>query len=337
MDASFNVAPYIAFALTLICIWYLYEVMKSKYLIYITSHIYDGPDSKEQGVAEGFQDSTSNESKDFYTWITNPQDIYDDFYVHIYDELLGQTKRTMAKVDLCINIWNSQDPISTWSVLDAGSGTGVAACYFAKKGAGNVIAIDHSTSMMTYAQNETTKKLELSDKEKGNRRWRQESLINPSACSAGEATHLIMFYFTFYYMNNQEECLRHLNFWSKPGAKLALEVVNKYKFDPILEAASPFLGFSIQKYSEERVRKSRVTFDKFEYDAEFMLTGDKGDFYETFRFKNNHVRRQKHIFHMPEIKKIVKIAETAGWNYKGYQDLNPLGFEYGYLLFFEKN
>ena len=318
---------YIAFAVTIVCIWYFVEVVKAKYNIYKVSHI-----------QEGFEDSLEKpEDHSLYTWIDQPQNIYDDFYVGIYDELLGQTSRTMAKVELCIDIWKSKEPISTWTVLDAGCGTGVAACYFAKKGAGNVIAMDYSTSMITYGQKETSKKLDLTDKEKASIRWRQESLINPSACSAAEATHIIVFYFTFYYMKNQEEFLRHLNFWSKPGGKLVLEVVNKYKFDPILEAASPFVGFSLQKYSKERVRKSKVNFDKFDYDAEFMLTGDKGEFYETFRFKSKQVRRQKHIFVMPEIKKIVKMAETAGWNYKGYQDLNPLGFEYGYLLFLEKN
>ena len=321
---------YIAFAVIILCIWYFVEVVKAKYNIYKVSHIQEGFEGTSNTLEK-------HEDNSLYTWIDQPQNIYDDFYVGIYDELLGQTSRTISKVELCIDIWKSKDPISTWTVLDAGCGTGVAACYFAKKGAGNVIAMDYSTSMITYAQKETPKKMELTDKEKANIRWRQESLINPSACAAAEATHIIVFYFTFYYMKNQEEFLRHLNFWSKPGAKLVLEVVNKYKFDPILEAASPFIGFSLQKYSQERIRKSKVTFDKFDYEAEFMLTDDKGEFYETFRFKTKQVRRQKHIFNMPEIKKIVKMAEIAGWNYKGYQDLNPLGFEYGYLLFLEKN
>ena len=329
MDGSVNVLSYIAFAVIIICIWYFTEVMKAKYNMYKVK-------------PEGFEDTKTPENVEdpsSYTWINKLENIYDEFYVDIYDELLGQSQRTQAKVDLCINIWKSKEPISTWSVLDAGCGTGIAACYFAKKGAGNVIALDNSTFMITYAQHETPKKLQLTDKELGNIRWRQDSVINPSACSAAEATHLVVFYFTFYYIQNQEEFLRHLNFWSKPGAKLALEVVNKYKFDPILETASPFIGFSLQKYSKERIRKSSIAFDTFDYQAEFVLSGDKGEFYETFRFKKKKekVRRQKHNLFMPEIKKIVKMAETAGWNYKGYQDLNPLGFEYGYVLFLEKN
>ena len=360
MDGRLNILSYIAVSITILCVWYFFEVSKAKYQIYKISNLNENEDfmdfeKKEEGKedskegskegkeeakeeakeesSEGSQGSQGSES----TWFDKSLTIYDEFYANIYDELTGQTQRTKTKVELCINIWNSQDPISTWSILDAGCGTGVASCYLAKKGAGNIIALDHSAPMISYAQKETTKKLELTDKEIANIRWRQDSLINSRACAAGEVTHIVVFYFTFYYMKDQEEFLRHLNFWSKPGAKLALEVVNKYKFDPILESASPFVGFSLQKYSKERIRKSKVTFDKFDYEAEFMLSGDKGEFYETFRFKNKHVRRQKHIFNMPEIKKIVKMAELAGWNYKGYQDLNPIGFEYGYLLFLEKN
>ena len=180
--------------------------------------------------------------------------------------------------------------------------------------------------------------MKLSEQEQQRIRWRQDSLINPSACAAGEFTHIVVFYFTFYYLKNQEEFFRHLAFWAKPGAKLALEVVNRYKFDPVLESASPFLGFSIQKYSEHRVRKSHVTFNKFDYEGEFQLTGDKGEFYETFRFKEGgKTRRQKHEFKMPEIKEIVEIGKRAGWTYNGYQDLNPLGFEYAYILSFTKS
>jgi NRAMP (natural resistance-associated macrophage protein)-like metal ion transporter len=120
------------------------------------------------------------------------------------------------------------------------------------------------------------------------------------------------------------------------GGCFVVQVVNREKFDPILESASPFLGFSVQKYSKERIRKSKVVFDKFDYEAEFILSDPKAEFYETFRFKNGHVRRQKHEFGMPNIEAIVQMGKRAGWKYVGYQDLNPLGFEYGYLLLFEK-
>ena len=133
-----------------------------------------------------------------------------------------------------------------------------------------------------------------------------------------------------------ETFFRNCLLWTQQNGTMFIEVVNKYKFDPILESASPFVAFSVQKYSKERIMKSKVTFDKFEYDAEFVLTDPKAEFYETFRFKNGHVRRQKHMFTMPTIEKIIEMAKMAGWKYVGYQDMNGIGFEYSYLLTFSK-
>lgn len=288
-------------------------------------------------TTEGFTDGSSVKDTTVYTWITDPQLIYDEFYAGVYDQLSQQHDRNKAKVGLLTNLWkkDGSDP-KEWSVLDAGCGTGHATVGFAKMGVGRVIGLDMSPAMMRQAE-QTLANEKLPDNQSQVIRWRQDNLINPSACAAGEFTHVVCFYFSLYYVQDQEEFFRHMNLWMKPGGKLAVEVVNKYKFDPVLESASPFLGFSVQKYSKERVMKSSVTFDKFEYQSEFSLTGDpKAEFYETFRFKNGHVRRQKHTFLMPTIEQIVQMGKRAGWKYVGYQDLNPIGFEYAYILMFEK-
>ena len=295
-------------------------------------------------IEEGFEGSIDEKGKEvkdieLYTWITNTQEIYDNFYAGVYDQISGQAERTQAKCKLLTSIWREDkgmpDP-AEWSLLDAGCGTGHALVAFAEQNVGRLIGLDNSPAMIKYAETKVIPSSKLTPEQKQKIQFRQDSIINPSACSAGEFTHIVCLYFTFYYLKDQEEFFRMMNFWTKPGAKLAVEVVNKYKFDPILEPASPFLGFSLQKYSKERLRKSKITFDKFDYEAEFVLTDPKAEFYETFRFKNNYVRRQKHEFIMPNTENVVAMAKRAGWNYVGYQDLNPLGFEYGYLLCFEK-
>jgi SAM-dependent methyltransferase len=295
----------------------------------------------KSNVTEGFDGSIDERKKDreLYTYITDPQEIYDDFYAGVYDQITGQAVRTKAKCLLLAGIWKDSKLFGNqdqWSVLDAGCGTGLAAMAFAEQGVGRIVGLDYSPAMIKYAETKGLENSKLSDEQKQKILWRTDNIINPSACSAGEFTHVVCFYFTFYYLKDQDEFFRMMNFWTKPGGKLAVEVVNKHKFDPILEPASPFVGFSIQKYSRERVRKSKITFDKFDYEAEFELTDPKAEFYETFRFKNNHVRRQKHELLMPNIAKVVAMGKRAGWNYVGFQDLNPLGFEYGYILIFEK-
>jgi len=314
----------LVFLVVLACVNYLTVVVMDKVKSY-------------ESPKEGFEDKETQDMS-VYTWITDPSAIYDEFYAGVYDQLTNQISRTKAKVVLLNTLWNKSSfgGPEKWSVLDAGCGTGWAAATFAKMNAGRVVGLDFSPAMLQYAETKVQPQFKLSDKQSSALRWRKDTLINPSACAAGEFTHIVCFYFTFYYLPNPEEFFRMCNLWIRPGGSLIVEVVNKYKFDPILESASPWLGFSIQKYSTERIKQSKVAFDKFEYEARFELTDPKGEFYETFRFKNNHVRRQKHVFQMPKIEEIVAMGKRAGWKYRGYQDMNALGFEYGYLLEFVK-
>jgi SAM-dependent methyltransferase len=317
------------FILVVLCINYLIHVAFNRL------SVLSSPD-----LAEGFEGAAPKDEKTdpLYSWMSDPQAYYDDFYADVYDQLSQQQQRSQAKVAIIQTNWKKDgtDP-KTWSVLDAGCGTGHAALAFAKLGVGKIIGLDYSPAMIRYAQNKAQPAAKLTPEQAETIRWRVDSLINPSSSAAGEFSHIYCFYFTLYYLENKEEFFRHCNLWTKPGGKLVVEVVNKHKFDPLLESASPFVGFSLQKYSEERLRKSRVAFDKFDYEGEFALTADpKAEFYETFRFKNGSVRRQKHIFLMPNIADIVEMGKRAGWKYTGFQDLNPIGFEYGYLLFFEK-
>jgi ubiquinone/menaquinone biosynthesis C-methylase UbiE len=320
----------IVFVVVLVCINYATAVVQDRLRL-----------SKYRMSYEGFQDTTEDpKSEGLYTWSTDPKAIYDSFYAGVYDQLTQQAERTQAKVKLITDIWKQSPKEKNgppqWSILDIGCGTGHAACAFTKNGAGRVVGLDLSPDMLKEAKTKTLQQYKLTDEQSSRLSWRTDTMQNPSACQAGEFTHITCFYFTLYYSKDQEELFRIFNLWTKPGGQLCVEVVNKHKFDPLLESASPFMGFSLQKYSKERMRKSKVAFDKFDYEAEFQLIDPKAEFYETFRFKNGHVRRQKHLLTMPTQEQVVAMAKRAGWTYVGYQDMLPLGFEYAYLLTFEK-
>lgn len=312
--------------LIVLCVNYVLTVIVDKYTVL------------KANTTEGFEGSIPDKDNGLYSWLTDPQLIYDDFYAGVYDQLSQQAVRSKAKVAILYNLWKKDAlaPPSSWSILDMGCGTGHAAIAWAKQGVGRIVGLDESPAMLRQAETVGVPAEKLAKEKLETLRWRRDTLINPSAAAAGEFTHAYCFYFTFYYLKDKEQFFRHAHLWTKPGAKLCVEVVNKHKFDPILESASPFVGFSLQKYSKERLRKSKVTFDKFDYEAEFVLTDPRAEFYETFRFKNGHVRRQKHEFTMPSIEETVAMGKRSGWTYIGFQDLNPIGFEYAYLLTFEK-
>jgi len=285
----------------------------------------------EGDISEGFTQAKDSETR----WL-EPPELFDDFYCQVYDQLAQGMGRLQAELGLALHAFKAGGAtMSEMRILDAGCGTGIVTAALAKMNPAKIISVDMSPAMIRRAKTVTLEESTLRPEQKALIEFRESNLLNPSALAPGEVTHAIVFYFVTYYISDLEAFFRNLFVWTAPGGMVAVEVVNKYKFDPMLDSAAPWMGFSLQKYSKERVTKSKVTFDKFEYEGKFDLIDPVAEFRETFRFKDGSVRRQKHIFVMPSIEEIVKTAKTVGWEYKSHVDLTTIGFEYAYLLIFK--
>ena len=286
-------------------------------------------------VKEGFvTESAADSSK--YEWLSN-DDLFDDFYASVFTKLTQNDKLIQAETAICMEEFAKNTSKDQLIILDAGCGIGIGTAAFAKQGAKTVVGIDKSQAMLRYAKGTTIPNTTLTDLEKQDSEFRQFDIIGPGAAAAAEFTDAVLLYFTIYYFKDLDTLFRNLALWVKPGGNLAIEVVNKYKFEPILDSSNPWVGFSPQKYSKERLTKSKVVFDKFDYEAEFDLEDPKAEFRETFRFKDGSTRRQKHTLYMPNMPDIIKKAQNNGWTYTKYVDLMPVSFPYGYLLFFSRN
>jgi SAM-dependent methyltransferase len=269
-------------------------------------------------------------------WLSNDE-LYDEFYCSVYDQLSQGSVRNQAEVGLILHEWTKRgDDLKTFRVLDVGSATGITVASLAKMGVKKAVGLDKSAAMLKQAQTKTIPQTTLTDEQKRAIEWRNTDVINPSACSPGEFTHATLLYFTIYYFRDKEAIFRNLFLWVAPGGRLVVMVVNKHKFDPMLESASPWLGFSLQKYTDTRITKSEVDFNKFKYIGEFDLQDPEAEYRETFRFKDGKVRRQRHSWLMEDMNTIVGFAKAAGWEYLGYTDLTPIGFEYAYHLHFKR-
>jgi SAM-dependent methyltransferase len=262
--------------------------------------------------------------------------LFDDFYAEVYDQLAQGGARLQAETGLALHAFRQGGiPIESMRILDAGCGTAIVTAALAKMNVEKVISVDGSAAMIKRAKTHTLPQTTLTEKQLSKIEFRNSNLMNPSALAPGEVSNAIVFYFVLYYMHDLEAFFRNMYVWVRPGGMIAVEVVNKYKFDPMLDSSAPWMGFSLQKYSKDRITHSKVTFDKFEYEGKFDLIDPVAEFRETFRFKDGSVRKQKHVFVMPSIEEIVKVAKTVGWEYTSYVDLTSIGFEYAYLLIFK--
>ena len=301
---------------------YIWLIYKDKYEIIKTS-----------GYAEGFTGATTDAEVSRTTWFEN-EELFDEFYASVYDNLTQLSGRYPQELALILHQWKKTASTDEMDVLDVGCGTGIASVLLAKMGVHSVVGLDKSEAMLRRARNVVLPAMALSQEKKDSVTFLQGDMNQQATFTAGQFSNAVVLFFVIYYSVDKAGLFQNLFHWIRPGGSLAIEVVNKYKFDPMLEAASPFVGVSLQKYTKERITKSKVEFDRFSYEAEFDLQDPAAEFRETFRFADKSVRRQRHTLNMTDIKDIVHLAQTAGWKYEGNIDLVTAGFEYAYVLMF---
>lgn len=272
-------------------------------------------------AAEGF---ANPEGPDGDSVVLGNEMLYDNFYAKVYDTIVDGSVRQEAETTMTLTWAKSYRPeIHTIQVLDVGCGTGGNVNLFRKAGCGKVVGLDASEAMVAAAR----KKHPKAD-------FRVGEAEQIGQFAASEFNLVSMYYFTYYYLRDPEMVFKNLYNWLQPGGCLVIHLVNREKFDPILESASPFVAFSVQKYSKERVTRSRVAFDKFEYEADYTLDGDSAEFREEFIFKNRKRRKQVHHLRMPRMETVVAKAEANGFTYKQFLDMTVFGYEYQYLFCF---
>lgn len=251
---------------------------------------------------------------------------YDAFYAKVYDPLVQPTARATMETKVPIEWFEKKGKAaSDVRVADIGCGTGLQVELFARQGVRSVVGYDKSTAMLAEAR-----------KRFPEREFIQGDATVATMAAADQFDLITMLYFTIYMIPDRTQMLKNIFLWLAPGGVFMCHIVNKLKFDPILESASPFVGFSVQKYADERVTKSAVTFDEFEYTGDFQLHGSRAVYEETFNFKDGRVRKHEQRVWMPNIDLMVGEITAVGFKMAHHVDLTAIGYEYNYLFFFEK-
>lgn len=286
----------------------------------------EGFKADEAFRTEGFTNQKDTMTEETNTLILDNDALFDNFYSKVYDQLTDGADRQNAEVNFtCAWIKKYIPDVSDIRVLDIGSGTGGNIEIFRRLGVGKAIGLDKSLAFVNRARSKYPKN-----------DYRQGDVQIVKTFTPDEFNLATMYYFTVYYLDDRIQAFKNIFQWLNAGSGFVVHVVNRDKFDPILEPASPWIGFSVQKYSKERVGSSKIAFKEFDYVANFeqSKTGNRANFEEEFRFKDGRVRKQTHRLRMPTMEEIVGEIESVGFTYKQYIDMTSIGYEYQYLFCF---
>jgi len=270
-------------------------------------------------MREGF-DGAEQPKKEFV--VKKENDIYDDFYVSIYDDLVHNYGKNNFEVG---EITKIEPPTNLSTILDVGSGTGHHVAAFSKKGI-KAIGVDKSKAMVEKAKENYP-----------NDEFKEGDVMDTMLFTSGSFSHITCLYFTIYYMKDKLRFFNNCIQWLIPGGFLILHLVDRDNFDPILPAGTATSIISPQKYADKRITNTIVKFDKFDYKCNFDLNGDIATFHETLKDKSNDSVRQNELqLYMEPQKKILTFAKQVGFILHSKVDMVKCQYESQYLYVLQK-
>jgi SAM-dependent methyltransferase len=262
------------------------------------------------------------EQRDQFLIKTGPE-IYDKFYVSIYDYLVFNNLKNDFEIG---EIVNKSTPSTQSRILDVGCGTGHHVSSLGSMGL-DVLGIDISPSMIEKAkENFPDYKFKVAD------------ALNGSTFEPDTFTHILCMYFTIYYFQDKRQFFNNAYNWLMPGGYLIVHLVDKDRFDPILPPGNPLMYISPQRYAKERITSTKVKFTEFSYSADFKFNNNNtATFVE--KIKNDSdgkVRKNEHTLYMPDAQEIADEALGCGFILDAKIDLLQCQYEYQYLYVFVK-
>jgi SAM-dependent methyltransferase len=294
-------------------------------LVILLLVLYAGSLLAKQNVKEGFSEGFIqgfSEQNNFV--LKQDNEVFDKFYVNIYDDLLHSEIKNNYEIG---EIVNKTVPDSRSIILDIGSGTGHHAGALKKAGY-EVQGVDISPAMVAKASQNYP-----------DVPFHSGNILKTMMFPSESFTHITCLYFTIYQIKDKAQLLKNCFHWLMPGGHLVIHVVDREKFDPIIPASSVMLGVSPQKYAKERITRSNVAFKDFDYKAEFeeIFPNDLAIFREVFKDKHSkRVRQHEHNLYMPKHESIVSLAKEVGFIMVGKINMKDVNYEHQYLVVLQK-
>jgi SAM-dependent methyltransferase len=255
-------------------------------------------------------------------------EIYDEFYIEIYDIIFETIKRSDWELENILKITNPDTENSV--ILDVGCKTGYKVNELQNKGF-RVFGIERSLELIKHSETLYPDVL-----------IKHGNVYDPMEFEKSSFTHVLCLHFTIYEMNNKLDFFRNCYFWMYPNTYLILHLVDPLSFN----ATIPHVDneWKPEKYKKyKRNTDTVVTFYDFKYHSHYEFPENMTNtdtnivrFTETFRHnKTKEIRENQQILYMDSITDILKMAVRAGFIVQGkinMKDFNDDENQYIYIL-----
>jgi SAM-dependent methyltransferase len=262
------------------------------------------------------------------------ENVYDDFYAKIYDNLFLPESKSRYVVEKAFLI--TQPDIQKSTLLDIGSGTGELLKCLKEKGFKHVYGLDKSTAMITncLAKNPELQVLE------------GDAVDTPMLFERNKFTHIFCIEMTIYEIQNKVTFFRNVHYWLKNNGYLFLHLVDPTRFNTIVPAGEPAFIHSltegktrsIQELVPERIVNTDINFKNFEYRSSYDFSHSPTVFSETFTDnKSFKIRKNTKEMYFESVNDILMHARYCGFLVVGQIDFRKCnGDKYQHIFILER-
>jgi SAM-dependent methyltransferase len=244
--------------------------------------------------------------------------IYDDFYATIYDDIHG-TKD--GEIDEIVKIIQ---PSKRSVFLDIGSGTGhlvnqIEQMGFAAHG------LDQSKAMA----DQSIKNYPDINVKCGN-------AIDSMTYDRGTFTHITCLNFTIYHIQDKMTFFKNCYYWLSPNGYLIVHLVDRDKYNAVVDATKPMFVDNPQKYTDSRIVESNAIIGGFKYSNAIDLKNEEAVLVKE-RFTDlatNNTRENELMLYMEDKVKILEIAQKCG--FIPHAQINANDDEHQFIYIFER-
>lgn len=248
--------------------------------------------------------------------------IYDDFYIEIYDRLFLPNVDVADQIDQIVEITQA----GKRSVfLDVGSGTGHTVGHLQQKGH-LAFGIDRSEAMVKHASDHYPEC-----------QFKCGDANLPLTYESGSFSHVLCLGFTLYEMTPVDKLafFQNAHQWLHPGGYLVLHVVDPAKFDTIIPGGKPPILDNPQQYSKKRITDTIIDFIDYQYKGSYTFTPATSSalLRETFTDElTQNVRQHEKTLYLDPTDQIVAALGARGFVQKGLAKMQKDPHQYLYIF-----